>query len=215
VEFVVENLDVFLEGFLRTVNLTLLAAAGALVLGTLVAAMRVSPLPPLRWAAVGYVETVRNTPLTVVFALSVFGLPKAGVGFSFFEFALLALSLYTGTFVAEAVRSGINSVATGQAEAARSLGMTFGQTLRLVVLPQAFRSIVPPLASVFIALLKNSSIASAFGVAEATSTMGTLIERNASEVLWALTATAVGYVVLALTASLAFSRLERALAVAR
>ncbi|MCY7364468.1 MAG: amino acid ABC transporter permease [Frankiaceae bacterium] len=214
-EAVVDNLDLLLEGFLRTLTLTALAATGALCLGTLVAAMRVSPLLPLRWAGTCYVESVRNTPLTVVFALAVFGLPKAGLGLTFFQFALLALTLYTGTFVAEAVRSGVNSVAPGQSEAARTLGMSFPQTLGLVILPQAFRNVIPPLASVFIALLKNSSIASAFGVAEATSRMGSLIEDNPSAVLWLLAAVALGYVVLALAASLLFSRLERSLAVAR
>lgn len=213
--FVIENLDVLVEGFRRTLILTLLAAAGALVLGTLVAAMRVSPFPPLRWAGTFYIETVRNTPLTVLFAISVAGLPKVGFGLSFFQYAILALTLYTGTFVAEAVRSGINTVSSGQAEAARSVGMTFGQTLSLVVLPQAFRNIVPPLASVFIALLKNSSIASAFGVSEAISKMNRLIDRDATAVVWILLGTALGYVALALLASMLFGRIEKALAVAR
>lgn len=212
---VIDNLDVFADGFLRTISLTLLAATGALVLGTLVAAMRVSPVPPLRWVATGYVELVRNTPLTVVFFLAVFGLPQVDVSLTFFQFAIVALSVYTASFVAEAVRSGINSVAAGQAEASRSIGMTFSQTLRLVVLPQAFRNIVPPLASVFIALLKNTSIASAFAVPEATQKMAGLINANGNAVLWIIAATALGYVVLALTASFLFSRLERALAVTR
>ena len=212
---VLDNLDVFAEAFWLTIRLTLLSAAGALVLGTVVAAMRVSPVPPLRWAGTLYVELVRNTPLTVVFFLVVFGLPKVDVGLSFFQFAVLAMSLYTGAFVAEAVRSGINSVAAGQAEAARSVGMTFSQTLRLVVLPQAFRNIVPPLASVFIALLKNTSIASAFGNPEAIQAMQGLINANGDAVIAIITATALGYVLLALLSGFAFSRLERALAVTR
>jgi glutamate transport system permease protein len=215
VDVIVDNLDVFRDGFLRTISLTLLAAAGALLLGTLVAAMRVSPVPPLRWAAIGYVELVRNTPLTVVFTIVVFGLPKVDLTTSFFRFALIALSVYTSAFVAEAVRSGINSVATGQAEAARSVGMSFSQTLGLVVLPQAFRNIVPPLASIFIALLKNTSIAAAFGIAEATQNMQRLINNNGQAVITVILATAFGYVVLALGSGFLFSRLERALAVAR
>ncbi len=214
-DVVVENSDVFLAGFRMTLSLTLLSAVGALVLGTLIAAMRVSPVPPLRWAGTLYVEVVRNTPLTVVFFLAVFGLPKVDVGLTFFRFALVALTVYTAAFVAEAVRSGINSVASGQSEASRSIGMTFIQTLTLVVLPQAFRNIVPPLASVFIALLKNTSIASAFGVADATQRMQGLINANGQAVIAILFATALGYVVLALTAGFLFSRLERALAVTR
>jgi len=215
VDAVLDNRDVFVDGFMTTITLTLLAAMGALVLGTLIAAMRVSPAPPLRWVATGYVEVVRNTPLTVVFFLSVFGLPKVGVGTTFFRFSLIALTVYTASFVAEAVRSGVNSVASGQAEASRSIGMTFVKTLRLVVLPQAFRNIIPPLASVFIALLKNTSIASAFAVTEATQTMQGLINTNGQAVIWILSATALGYVALALTAGLLFSRLERTLTVSR
>jgi glutamate transport system permease protein len=214
---VVDNLDLYLQGFRTTVSLTLLAAVGALVLGTLIAAMRVSPVPPLRWAATTYVELVRNTPLTVVFFLVVFGLPQVDIGtqttrLPFFRFAVVALTVYTAAFVAEAVRSGINSVDAGQSEASRSIGMTFGQTLRLVVLPQAFRNVIPPLASVFIALLKNTSIASAFGVAEALQITNGLINRFGNQVLWLLAGTAFGYVVLALTASAAFRLLERAVA---
>jgi glutamate transport system permease protein len=215
VDAVLSNLDLIVAAFRTTLSLTALAAVGALVLGTLIAAMRVSPVPPLRWAGTLYVTLVRNTPLTVVFFLAAFGLPQLDVKASFFTFAIIALTVYTAAFVAEAVRSGINSVAAGQAEASRSIGMTFGQTLGLVVLPQAFRNIIPPLASVFIALLKNTSIASAFAVGEATQRMAGLINANGNAVLWIIAATALGYVVLALTASFLFSRLERVLAVAR
>jgi len=215
VDAVLDNLDVYVDGFTTTITLTLAAAAVALVLGTLVAAMRVSPVPPLRAVGTLYVNVVRNTPLTVVFFLVVFGLPEVDVVLSFFQFGVLALALYTAPFVAEAVRSGINSVSAGQAEASRAVGMTFGQTLRLVVLPQAFANAVPPLASVFIALLKNTSIASAFFVAEALQRTQGLINANGQAVLWILAGTAVGYLVLALLASLLFGALERALAVAR
>ncbi len=212
---VLDNLDVFVKGFRTTLALTLLSAAVALVIGTLVAALRVSPVPPLRWLATAYVGLVRNTPLTVVFFLVAFGLPQVDVGLSYFQFAVLALSTYTAAFVAEAVRSGINSVPAGQAEASRALGMSFAQTLTLVVLPQAFRNIVPPLASVFIALLKNTSIAAAFAVAEATQNMQGLINRLGSSVIPIIAATALGYVLLALLSSLLFGRLERRLAASR
>ncbi len=214
-DVVLDNLDVYVEGFTGTLKLTLLAALGALVLGTLIAAMRVSPVPPFRAVGTLYVTLVRNTPLTVVFFLVFFGLPEVDVLLSFFTFAVLALALYTAAFVAEAVRSGINSVAAGQAEASRSVGMTFGQTLRLVVLPQAFANAIPPLASVFIALLKNSSIASAFFVAEGLQRTQSLINSNGQAVLWILAGAALGYLLLALVASLLFSLLERAVAVAR
>jgi glutamate transport system permease protein len=212
---VLDNLDVFVKGFRTTVSLTLLAAIGALLLGTLIAAMRVSPVPPLRWAAAGYVRLVRNTPLTVVFFLVVFGLPEVDVKLPFFRFAVLALTIYTAAFVAEAVRSGINSVPPGQAEASRSIGMTFSQTLRLVVLPQAFANIVPPLASVFIALLKNTSIASAFFVFEGVQAMNQLINKFGNSVIPIIAAAALGYLLLALVSSFLFGLLERAVTASR
>ena len=212
-DVVFDNFDVFVDGFRTTISLTLLSAVGALLLGTLIAAMRVSPVPPLRWAGATYVQLVRNTPLTVVFFLVFFGLPELDVKLPFFRLAVLALSLYTAAFVAEAVRSGINSVATGQAEASRSIGMTFGQTLRLVVLPQAFANILPPLASVFIAMLKNTSIASAFFVFEGIQAMNQLIQSFGNAVIPILVAAAAGYLLLALLASFLFGLLERAVRV--
>ena len=212
---VFDNLDVFVRGFTTTVTLTLVAAVGALVLGTLIAAMRVSPVPLLRAAGTTYVQLVRNTPLTVVFFLVVFGLPELDVGLSGFTYAVLALGGYTAAFVAEAVRSGVNSVAAGQAEASRAIGMTFGQTLRLVVFPQAFANIIPPLASVFIALLKNTSIASAFFVFEGVQSMQQLINANGDAAIAILTAAAAAYLALSLVASAAFGLLERTVAVSR
>ena len=212
---VLDNLDVLVDAFTTTILLTLLAAAGALVLGTLVAAMRVSPAPPLRAVGTLYVNAVRNTPLTVVFFLVAFGLPEVDIVLPFFRFAVIALTLYTAAFVAEAVRAGINSVSAGQAEAARSIGMPFGKTLRVVVLPQAFSNIIPPLASIFIALLKNTSIASAFGVGEAIQRTSGLINNNADAVIALLVATALIYLALALLAGFLFSLLERAVRVAR
>ncbi|MCW2712988.1 MAG: polar amino acid transporter, inner rane subunit [Frankiales bacterium] len=203
------NLDVFAEAFARTLSLTLFAAVGALILGTLIAAMRVSPVPPLRWLGALYVQAVRNTPLTVVFTFVVFGLPEVDVKLPFYRFAVLALTLYTAAFVAEAVRSGINSVATGQAEASRSVGMTFMQTLRLVILPQAFANIIPPLASVFIALLKNTSIASAFGVFEGIQGMNQLINDDGSAVIAIILTAAICYLGLALGLAALFNQLER------
>ena len=203
------NLDVFVDGFTRTLSLTLLSAVGALILGTLIAAMRVSPVPPLRWLGTLYVQAVRNTPLTVVFTFVVFGLPEVDIKLPFYRFAVLALTLSPAAFVAEAVRSGINSVATGQAEASRSVGMTFMQTLRLVILPQAFANIIPPLASVFIALLKNTSIASAFGVFEGIQSMNQLINDDGSAVIAIILTAAIGYLALALGAAALFNQLER------
>jgi glutamate transport system permease protein len=215
VDFVVEQRSLILEGFWTTLRLTALSGVLSLLFGTVLAVMRVGPIPPLRWAGAVYVTLLRNTPLTLVFVFSTFGLPRLDIRLSFFTFAVVALTVYTSAFVCEAVRSGINSVAPGEIEAARSIGLRFGETLREVVLPQAFRAVIPPLSNVAIALTKNTSIAVAFSVAEATSIMRRLQNQDASATFPLLITTAVGYLVLTLAISFAFSRLERRVAVVR
>lgn len=214
-DFVWDQRELILEGFGRTLQLAAASGALALVFGTLLAVMRVCPIPPLRWAGATYVTIVRNTPLTLVFIFSTFGLPRLEVRFSFFVFAVIALTVYTSAFVCEAVRSGINSVADGEIEAARAIGLQFRQTLGLVVLPQAFRAVVPLLSNIFIALTKNTSIAVAFSVAEATSILRRLQNEDARATFPLLIVTALGYLVLTLVLSFVFSRLERRVAAAR
>jgi glutamate transport system permease protein len=215
VDAVLDNLAAYREGFVTTLELSVLSSALALVLGTLLAAMRVSPVPTLRAAGAAYVELVRNTPLTVVFFFVVFVLPQLDILLPYFAFAVIALTVYHAAFFCEAVRSGINAVGVGQAEAARSIGLTFGQSLRLVVLPQAFRTVIPPLINVVIALIKNSSIAAAFGVVELTA-MGTrLAQANGDAVIAILVGVAVCYLVLTLPSGWLAGQLERRVAVAR
>jgi glutamate transport system permease protein len=170
------------------------------------------------------VNTVRNTPLTLIFLAVSVGLPVLDIQFgqferagydTFFVFAVLALSAYTSCFVAEAVRSGINAVPAGQAEAARAVGMTFLQTLRHVVLPQAVRTALPPLASVYIAMVKNTAIAEFFGVKEATKVFDDLSRDDPALIYVGFAAVAAGYVVITLGLSGVFHVLERKLAVAR
>ena len=211
---VVGNLDVFAEGFVRTIGLTLVSGVLAVLLGTVLAAMRVAPTAALRGVGTAYVEGVRNTPLTIVFFFAVFVLPQLDVRLSFFTFAVLALTVYHAAFFCEAIRSGINAVGVGQAEAARSIGLTFSQTLRHVVLPQAFRTVVPPLINVFIALTKNTSIASAFGVVELVGVGGRL-SNETGQALLVLCATAVCYLVLTIPSGLLAGAVETRVAVAR
>lgn len=173
-----DNRSLFQQAFLTTIKLFVVAGIGAFVAGTVLAAMRVSPIPALRAFGAFYVSTIRNTPLTLVFAFMVFAVPKLDVELSFFKSACVALLVYTSAFVCEVVRSGINTVHIGQGEAARAIGMTFTQVLTLIVLPQAFRSIVPPLMSVFIALMKNTTVASGFSVLEAGAIPAYLSERG-------------------------------------
>jgi glutamate transport system permease protein len=212
---VLDNLDTYRVGFFTTLELSVLSSALALVLGTLLAAMRVSPVPTLRAAGATYIELVRNTPLTVVFFFVVFVLPQLDILLPYFAFAVIALTVYHAAFFCEAVRSGINAVGVGQAEAARSIGLTFGQSLRLVVLPQAFRTVIPPLINVVIALIKNSSIAAAFGVVELTATGTRLANANGDAVIAVLVGVAVCYLVLTLPSGWLAGRLEHRVAVAR
>ncbi|WP_067132708.1 amino acid ABC transporter permease [Microtetraspora malaysiensis] len=159
-----------LAGFLENVKLSLICGALALVLGTVLVAARVAPTPVLRAAGTLYVNVVRNTPLTLVLAFSSLGLSDT-IGLTFSEtpstnsfwLVVFGLSAYTATFVCEALRAGINTVPLGQAEAARAIGLTFLQSLRLIILPQAFRTVVAPLGSVMIAMIKNTTVAIAGG----------------------------------------------------
>jgi glutamate transport system permease protein len=223
VELVFSNFDLYLNAFRLTIGLFLVSGVASLVFGTLLAAMRVGPVPFLARAAATYITLVRNTPLLIVFVFIAIALPKMGILFrsveeigigSFFFRACLALTLYTSTFVAEAVRSGINAVPLGQAEAARAIGLTFGGTMTEVVLPQAFRATVPPLASVYIALLKNTSIAYLFGIFEATARMKYFTNLSTDKlVIFMLFA--LGYVVLVEVLSFGAHRLERRWSAAR
>lgn len=222
----IDNLDIIGKGFATTLWLLLFAGVLSTVLGTVLASFRVSPIRSLRAIGTAYVTTFRNTPLVLVLALAISVIPTLGfnnLGFSigfrdfstFFVMAVLGLSIYTAAFVCEAVRSGVNSVASGQAEAARSVGMGFTQVLTLVVLPQAFRAVIPPLASVYIALAKNTSVVAIFGVPEAAYYMRKLSNQYASDLWFIFLGIALGYVLIVSVIAGAASLLERKLAVAR
>jgi glutamate transport system permease protein len=215
VDAILDNLDAYRQGFVTTLALTAVSTVLALALGTLLAAMRVSPVPTLRAAGATYVEVVRNTPLTVVFFFAVFVLPQLDIRLSFFQFAVIAVTVYHAAFFCEAVRSGVNSVGVGQAEAARSIGLTFTQSLRLVILPQAFRTVIPPLINVVIALTKNTSIAAAFGVADLTAVGTRLANANSDAVIPILVGIAVCYLALTLPSGWLAGQVERRVAVAR
>jgi glutamate transport system permease protein len=212
-----------LGAFWMTVKLTALSALGSLVWGTLLAGMRVSPVPLMRGFATFYVNTVRNIPLTVIIVFTSLGLADIfgvtmGASDDFkvqgFRLALLGLVAYHAAFVCEAVRSGINTVPVGQAEAARAIGLSFSQVLRIVILPQAFRAVIAPLANVLIALTKNTTVAAAIGVAEAAALMKTMIENEAQTV--AIGAVfAFGFVVLTLPTGLLLGWLGKRMAVKR
>lgn len=174
-----DNSDVFVDNFLMTIRLFLISGIGALILGAIVGAMRVSPVPIMRAVGTVYVNTIRNTPLTLILLFFALGYPKLGLpDLDYWLLATIGLTLYTATYIAETLRSGINTVPIGQAEAARAVGLTFTQSLSQVILPQAFKAVIPPLFSVLIALIKNTTVAAGFGVAEAGAIRSYLSERG-------------------------------------
>ena len=180
------HLPIWGEAIRNTLILFFGGGVIALILGTIVGAARVSPVPIARAVGTVYVNTIRNTPLTLVFFFFAFGYPQLGFPqIDWIVLGILSLGIYTATYVAEVLRSGISTVPVGQAEAARALGLPFGQVMGLVVLPQAFRSVVPPMMSVLIALLKNTTVAAGFSVAELGRIRAVMSERgeNALEVL--------------------------------
>ncbi|SDP12245.1 amino acid ABC transporter membrane protein 1, PAAT family [Nakamurella panacisegetis] len=217
--------------FWVTVQLTFWAAIGSLVLGTVLATMRVCPVPLMRGFAAGYVNIVRNIPLTVIIIMmsqvlySQLGLklasrqprvnPQGFLDTQNFRLAVLGLVLYTSTFVSDAIRSGINTVPPGQAEAARAIGMKFTQVLGIIVLPQAFRAVIAPLASVLIALTKNTTVASAIGVAEAALLMNTLVENESDKFTAVFLVIAFGFIALTLPIGLLLGWVAKRVAVHR
>src|SRR5215467_8636767 len=165
-EAIIDNLPLFLEGLWATIRLTILAGVIALVLGLIVALFRVSPIGSLAWLGAAFVEFVRNVPLLAHLFFWVYGLPFIGILLPEFVAAFCGLGVYTAAFVAEALRAGVQAVSRGQAEAARSLGLSYASAMRLIVLPQAVAAVVPPLGNLAIAMTKNTSVAAAVTVPE-------------------------------------------------
>jgi glutamate transport system permease protein len=228
VNILIDRFDVFADGFWVTLQVCLLAGVGALVIGTLVATMRISPLPPLRALGTAYVTVFRNVPLTVVSFFAAFGLPQLGssadflripgldivftrlaIDLPYYRFFVIALSLYTAAFVCEAIRSGVNAVSPGQAEAARSLGLTFSQNLRLLVQPQALKYAIVPVGSVIIAMIKNSAIGGFFGVSGSLSASAdTLTSQEGLPLIPVFIGVSIGYLIMTIPLGILLDRVE-------
>lgn len=221
-----DNYQFIAMGFAHTILLFVFAGIGSLLLGTLLAALRVGPVSIMRRASGVYVTVVRNTPLLLVLLFFSIAGPKIGIRFTWvnvvidtswgeirmtnaFAGATVGLTLYTAAFVCEALRSGVNAVPLGQAEAARAIGLPFAGAMRHVVLPQAFRAALPPLASVQIALIKNTTVAGTVLVVEAFYRMRLLLNDHPVDRWWIFAAFALVFVVLVEVYSLIAHRLER------
>ena len=218
---VFEESGTILGAFWATIRLALMTGLLALILGTILAGMRVSPTPVLRAAGTLYVNIFRNTPLTLVLVFCSLGLSDTlhivlseSHRTNYYWLSVFGLSAYTAAFVCEALRSGINTVPLGQAEAARAIGLTFTQSLRLVILPQAFRAVIAPLGSVAIAMTKNTTVVLVASYAEATFVMRQMFEEYGAT-LPIFIAFAVGFMVLTLPMGFFFGWLAKRMAVAR
>ena len=214
-----------LGAFWMTIKLTVVSALGALLLGTVVAVMRVSPIGVLRAFGTAYVTLIRNTPLTLIVFFCAFGFyitlqyrigaQNSPIDVQNFRWGVLGLAIYHAAFVAEALRSGINTVPRGQAEAARAIGLDFRATLTEIVLPQAFRGAIAPLGNVLIALTKNTTVVATIGVAEASYLMRGMIEFRPDLIYAIFAILATGFVILTLPIGVLFTSLSRRLAVRR
>lgn len=212
--------ELYFTGLWLTVQISLFGLFGAIVIGTTVALLRVSPVRPLRWIGAVYVEFFRNTPLVVQLFFLFLGLPLIGLRFStdtfenIFRAAAAGMGLYHGAYVAEVVRGGLLGVDRGQIEAARSLGLSYTQMLRNVQLPQTFRAVIPPLGNIGIALVKNTSLASTIGVAELLFA-AEIVESRTFRAEEAFIAATMLYLLLTIPLGIAVNALERRLLVVR
>jgi glutamate transport system permease protein len=197
-----------------TIVMALVAGAASLVLGTVVTAARISPIPVLRALAFGYVQFFVNVPLLVLLILAVFVLPDAGIIGPLAPTAVIVLALYEAAYVAEAIRSGVNTVGGGQIEASRALGLTLTQSLRYVVIPQSLRAAVQPIGNVMIALTMNTALAAAVGVVELTAAANKLNLVQAQPIL-IFSAAGLVYMALALAIGLGTGAIERRVAIKR
>jgi glutamate transport system permease protein len=214
VKIVGDHLGLYLRGWSTTLLLTSVSFAVALVIGLLLASARVSPVAPLRGLARWYVELVRNTPLTVHMVLMFFGLPKLGIRFGPITTAILVLSMYTGAFVGEVIRSGINTIGVGQIEAGRAIGLPFTSLLRLIVIPQALRATVAPLGSQLSALVRNSAVAYTISVLDIMGRSDRLITDLARPIP-ILIGAALAYYTLTIPLAVAINAVDRRVRVSR
>ena len=225
----IERFGLFFDGFLLTLQVCAVAGVLALIFGTTAALCRISPIPPLRALGAGYVTLFRNVPLTVVLFFTVFVLPAIGsraeflkipgldllfprltIDLPYFRLVVLGLAIYTGAFICEALRSGINAVAPGQAEAARAIGLTFPQNLRHVVLPQAWKAAIVPLGSVLVAMAKNSALGGFFGLGgDLSSTMDVLVSQEGERLIPVMVGISFWYLLMTIPASVALDAVER------
>ncbi|MCC7272843.1 MAG: amino acid ABC transporter permease [Alphaproteobacteria bacterium] len=206
-----DNAGLFWHGFQTTLLLALASWAVAASLSIVVAPLRVAPLAALRAAATAYVEFTRNVPPIVIVFFAYFALPNLGVELSPFAAVVAGVGFYGGAMFAEIIRSGISAIPRGQYESATAQGMSFVQAMRLVILPQALRLVVPPLGTETINIIKNTSLGAAVSMGEILGTANLVGSRTFAYVV-VFVGAGVLYLALTLPTAAAFNALERRLA---
>jgi len=213
---ITSNVDIYLSGLLVTIQLVGISFLVAMLVGTLVASLRIAPTKPLKWVGAFYVEIFRNIPLLVLAIIFSAGLTRAGLTLGKMSSASAALGLYTAAYIAEAIRSGVSAVSKGQIEASLSLGFTYRQTMRQVILPQAFRTVIPPIGNLIIAMIKNSAIVAGSLIAlndilKVARVVNSRTFATNEAFFWA----GVGYLLLTIPATIIVRRLEQRFAIKR
>ncbi len=205
----------FLSGFFITCRLVAISFVIAVVVGTIIAAFRVAPVKWLQRIGGIYVETFRNIPLLVLIFIFFFGFPET-LNIGPWLAGTMALGLYTAAYIAETLRSGVFAVGKGQIDAALSLGLTYRETLQKIILPQSFRTVIPPLGNLIIAMIKNSAIigASALAIPDLLKS-GRIVAAQTAQTLASFFWAALGYLILTITATLVVRSLEKRLAIRR
>lgn len=216
VPIIVNNYDSYLSGLWMTVRLVGISFVIAMLVGTLVASLRIAPARPLNWIGMLYVESFRNVPLLVLAIIFSAGLLRAGFDIGRLSSASIALGLYTAAYIAESIRSGVSAVSKGQIEASLSLGFTYRQTMRQVILPQAFRTVIPPIGNLIIAMIKNSAIVAGSLIAltdilKVARVVNSRTFATNESFFWA----GVGYLLLTIPATIIVRRLEKRFAIKR
>ncbi|NKE09235.1 MULTISPECIES: amino acid ABC transporter permease [Kocuria] len=216
-----EQFDVA-SAFWVNIQLTFFAAIGSMLLGTVLALMRVSPITSMRWLGAAYVNIIRNTPLTIILVFLVLGVwsqlqlnLSPDFNKNFFRYAVVGLAIYHAAFVCEAIRSGVNTVPVGQAEAARAIGLGFLPAARLIIFPQALRGAITPLGNTLIALTKNTTVAAAASVTEISALMKSMIEFRPDVIIAVFLTVAIGFVLIVVPVGLLTTWASRKFAVVR
>jgi aspartate/glutamate/glutamine transport system permease protein len=216
IDILTENFDEWSSGFWVTVRLVAVSFVIAMVVGTLVASLRIAPNAWLQRVGGIYVEFFRNIPLLVLLFIIFLGLRDYDVPIGPWEAGTLGLGLYTAAYIAETLRSGVFSVGKGQIEASLSLGFTYAETMRRIILPQAFRTVISPIGSLIIAMIKNSAIIGVSIIAlPDLLKVGRLINSRTFETFAAFFWAGVGYLILTVLATVAIRRLEVRYAIKR